>query len=51
MISLQSRYVGGARINTQFIGPDDPNYSPALNNSINVNYIKARALSDPLRHL
>jgi outer membrane receptor protein involved in Fe transport len=42
MVSLQSRYIGGAKISTQFIGPDDPNYSPALSNSINVNYIKNR---------
>jgi outer membrane receptor protein involved in Fe transport len=42
MVSLQTRYIGGAKINTQFIGPDDPNYSPSLSNSVNINYVKTR---------
>ncbi len=42
MVSLQTRYIGGARINTAFVGPDDPNYSPALSNSVNINYVKTR---------
>jgi outer membrane receptor protein involved in Fe transport len=42
MVSLQTRYIGGARISTQFVGPDDPGYSPSLSNSININYVKAR---------
>jgi outer membrane receptor protein involved in Fe transport len=38
-ISLQTRFVGAANIDPALIGPDNPNYSPTLANSVNVNRI------------
>jgi iron complex outermembrane receptor protein len=41
-VSLQTRYVGSANIDPTLIGPDNPNYSPLLQNSVNVNKIGAQ---------
>lgn len=47
MLSLQTRYLSSAHVSTaplatRLIGPDDPNYNPALPNTINVNKVKQR---------
>jgi outer membrane receptor protein involved in Fe transport len=41
-VSLQTRYIGAAKIDPALIGPDDPRYSPSLPNSVNVNRVGAR---------
>ncbi len=41
-VSLQTRYIGGATIDPTLVGPDDPSYSPALANSVNINRVGAR---------
>jgi iron complex outermembrane receptor protein len=41
-VSLQTRYIGAAKIDPALIGPDDPAFSPALANSVNVNRVGAR---------
>jgi iron complex outermembrane receptor protein len=38
-ISLQTRFIGSAIIDPTLIGPDNPNYSPLLQNSVNINKI------------
>lgn len=41
-ISLQTRFIGAAKIDPALIGPDDSNYSPALPNSVNINRVGER---------
>jgi iron complex outermembrane recepter protein len=41
-VSLQTRYIGAAKIDPALIGPDDPDYSPALPNSVNINRVGQR---------
>jgi outer membrane receptor protein involved in Fe transport len=38
-VSLQTRFVGAAIIDPTLIGPDNPHYSPLLQNSVNVDKI------------
>lgn len=40
--SLQYRWISRSRFNNQFVGPDDPSYSPALVNSISNNIVPSR---------
>jgi len=40
--AFQLRYVGSGALNRSLIGPDNPNYSPSLINSINVNRVPSR---------
>ncbi len=36
--SLQARSFSGSQISRSLIGPDNPNYNPALSNSVNYNH-------------
>ena len=40
--NVQYRWISRSRFNNQFVGPDDPTYSPTLFNSINDNIIPSR---------
>lgn len=40
--NVQYRWISRSRFNNQFVGPDDPSYSPTLFNSINNNIIPSR---------